>query len=1461
MGELLRSRIAQLVVDDGLLSARRGSGYLVSPNAVLTAAHVVRGAVSVLVRFNVDLDDEWVSSASVEFADSASELGVVILTNPAASAVGGVQFGRLGERAAVVPYEAVGFPRFKFRKEAPAGDAAGFTRYRDAAHLHGTIASLANWREGTLELVADPPDRDPDPDHSPWEGMSGAAVWCAGRIVGVVSEHHRSDGLNRLAATPFHTVYRQLGRERWQDLAELVGLPRDPTGLVDVEPPSLADSIGEGYLAQVENIAPSGLIGRDEELNVLTRFCAGEEPYQWWRADAWYGKTALASWVVLHPPAGVRVVSFFITGPLTSQSDHSAYDRELIQQLAVITGDTGLLDANLTDWDGQRFRLTKKAAAQMFAAGQRLLLVVDGLDEDRGAPPVGRTSIASLLPRRPPPGLRVLVTSRPNPGIPSDVPGDHPLRGCRVKELSPSGQAKNIKDMANAELEEHFNSGDPVRIDILGLITAAGGGLTISELAELLQLPRFAVENHVTGGFGRSLKLRAASTLDPPDTEPMLTFGHEALHEQAQVRLADQIPVYRARIDAWVGGYRTSGWPDESPWFAFRPYARLVTTTGGARLLAELATDRRRHDRMLQKTSGDASALEEITDAYELLINAPAPRDVADLILLAFEYHRVASRGAAIPPALPAVWVSLGNYPRALALSRSIIDDYEQSQALTALASALAAAGHNADAEDIARSITDDEQRAAALSALVTALAATGHFIDAERIACSITDDYWQARALAALAAALAGAGQSADSYRSAIDAEHCARSITEDYWQARALSAVATAFAAAGRSADAHRLAIDAEHIAPSIADESRRRWALAGVAAALAAAGQFAEAERVANTFTKDQQAWVLATVAAALAAAGQSVEAERIARSITDVEHQAQALTAVAAALAAAGQSADAHRLAIDAERIARSITDEEHQAQALTAVAAALAAAGQSADAHRLAIDAERIARSITDAGRQAVTLAAVVTAFAATGESAEAHRLAIDAGNCARSVNDEEYRRSWALDALATAGQSAEAERAARSITDDEQQAQTLTAVATALAAAGQTTDARRLAIDAEHCARSITDDEQEALALTAVVNALAAAGQTTHAEPVARSITDEEQRALALTAVATALAAAGHSAEAHRLAIDAERVARSITDDEQEALALTAVAAALAAAGQTADAERVARSITDDDQQTRALTAIAAALAAAGQTADAERVARSITDDDQRGWTLTSVATALAAAGQIDDAYRLAIDAERIARSITDDYQRGWTLTSVATALAAAGQTADAERVARSFTHRRERSRALSAVAATLAAAGQTDDAYRLAIDAERIARSLTKDDQRAWLLIAAAKAMATAGQIDDAHRLAIDAEHLARSFTDDYPKLAMATRLAAAGQTPEAEQLARSITDDYQQGQALSSVAAALAAAGQTVAAQRICVERLLEPNWAGIVHTLVSLSTGVDTGFAQRLNTGLVS
>ena len=197
-------RVAEVIVTPrGAGPDRRGSGYRITAEAVLTAAHVVHDATGVRVRFDADRSGEWVAEGQVAWSDPEVDVAVVAIT-PRPEDKGRVEpagFGRVAERDAVVECSAMGFPLFKLRDDpAPAGGGTP-PKYRDSVHAVGTIAVLSNRREGTLEVSVPAPERDPDPQRSPWGGMSGAAVWSAGRVIGLVAEHHRADGLGRLAAT------------------------------------------------------------------------------------------------------------------------------------------------------------------------------------------------------------------------------------------------------------------------------------------------------------------------------------------------------------------------------------------------------------------------------------------------------------------------------------------------------------------------------------------------------------------------------------------------------------------------------------------------------------------------------------------------------------------------------------------------------------------------------------------------------------------------------------------------------------------------------------------------------------------------------------------------------------------------------------------------------------------------------------------------------------------------------------------------------------------------------------------------------------------------------------------------------------------------------------------------------------------------------------------------------------
>jgi hypothetical protein len=306
--------------------------------------------------------------------------------------------------------------------------------------------------------------------------------------------------------------------------------------------------------------------------------------------------------------------------------------------------------------------------------------------------------------------------------------------------------------------------------------------------------------------------------------------------------------------------------------------------------------------------------------------------------------------------------------------------------------------------------------------------------------------------------------------------------------------------------------------------------------------------------------------------------------------------------------------------------------------------------------------------------------------------------------------------------------------------------------------------AGRFFADAERIARSITDEPTRASALSGIAATLAAtdpdraARLFADAERIARSITDEPTRASALSGIAATLAATDPD--------HAERIANSIRDEPSKAWPLRAVAKALAAADPDR-AERIANSIPSEFSKASALRDVAAALAATDPDR-AERIARSITNEFFKVWALSDVAKALAAADP-NRAARLFADAEGTARSITEPTSAS-ALRGVAEALAAT-EPDRAERIARSISWVSKAS-ALRGIAATLAAT----DPDR----AERIANSIGDESSKTSALSDIAKALA-ATDPDRADRLFADAERIAKSIRDESSKASALSDVAKA--------------------------------------------------------------------------------
>ncbi|MFD1364976.1 hypothetical protein [Actinoplanes sichuanensis] len=1118
-------------------------------------------------------------------------------------------------------------------------------------------------------------------------------------------------------------VARMLARECGLDEhtvdARVTLLLREPVA----PPPGPLLAAQSAYLEQVRRIAPPVLEGREQELAELAGFCL--EPsrglYVWWQAGPWAGKSALLSTFVLDPPETVRsrvqVVAFFITARLAGSDTRAAFVAAVTEQLGALTGqppptipDEGLREAWLLD-------LLAQAAGACTARGMRLVLLVDGLDEDRStAEGVHAHSIAGLLPGSPPAGLRVVVAGRPNPPVPDDVPDWHPLRDPGiVRRLSASAYARDLQRLGKAELKRLLKGRD-IEQDLLGLLTAARGGLSGPDLQELTGTGLLEIEDVLHTVAGRTFTRR--NTEWDPDTGPeVYLLGHEELQLAATGYLGQsRLAGYRTRLNAWADEYRVPtgsrpAWPTGTPDYLLRGYPRMLAATGDAARLVSLVTDPDRHDRMLDLSGGDAAALAEITTCQNLVLAAPDP-DLEAMLKLCIRRTNLIDRNTNIPIDLPAVWAALGQMPRAEALARSIIDPERQARALVAVVAAVAD--------------TDPDQAAT--------------------VADSIADPYWQAQAQVAMVAAVAGT----DAGR----AETLARSITEAGQRAQALAAVVTVVA----GTDAGR----AETLARSITEAGQRAQALAAVVTVVADTDP-GRAETLADSFTNpDERARALAAAAAVVADTDPG-RAETLAGSITNPDERARALAAVAAAVADTDPGR-AGPLAAHAETVARSIANPERQARALVAVAATLA----DTDPGR----AEIVARSIIDPDQRARAMLAVIAAVAGTDPGR--------AENLARSITSPDQRLQ-ALIALARAVAGTDPHRAetlADSTTSPYWQAQTLAAVARAVAGADPGR-AGLLAARAETVARSITDPERQARALVAVVAAIAgtdpgraatladsitearqrplalvavaaalAGTDPGRAESLARSITHPDQRARALIAVAAAIAGADPGR--------AETLADSITHPDQRAQALAAVVAAVAGAD-PGRAETLADSIPSPYWQAQTLAAVTAAVVGADPgragllAARAETVARSITDPHWQARALAAVAAAVAGTDP-SWAGLLAARAETVARSITNSSRQAHALAAVAAAVVGA-DPGRAATLADSITNPDQRTRALAAVAAAVAG---TDPgrAGLLAARAETVARSIPDSERQARALTAAAVAIAATGETDRAGRI-----------------------------------------------------------------------------------------------------------
>ena len=1453
-----------MIADLGPAGYRYGSGCVVAGKTVLTAAHVIVGAVAVTVRDASKRSyPAAVDAAFVGDPDGLGpDLALVQVDDLPGDGYPPLGLGRVVRDSAVpVVIErchAFGYPGFA---ECPVPVPS-----RDSVQAIGVIAALSKFAHGLLSMVVsiEPAALDPErarSGESPWSGMSGGPVVAEERLLGVVFEHSLAEGssaiivvpLTALEADPAHPLWGPGAPDPamwWQRLA--VGGPADLHPVPTPTPtPENAQIHTSAYLAQVARIAPAELLGRAEELDKLAEFCTtpDSESYLWLRAPAWAGKSALLSWFVLHPPPGVRVVSFFITARFASQDDRVAFADAVLEQALALRGQP--VPALLTESTRDAHMLTQlnEAAAICLARAERLVLVVDGLDEDRGA---DSHSIAALLPARPIAGMRVIVASRPNPPLPPDVREDHPLHdSATVRALAQSPHAALTKASTQHELKRLLadQSGDR---DLLGFVAAAGGGLTTRDLAELTARQAWQVEDRLRATAGRTFVTRAGTW----QNQETYVLGHEELQKDAVSLFGDEaLETYRQRLHEWADAYAKRGWPDNTPDFLLQGYFRLVQATGPLARMVGLVTDPARQARMLARSGAESAAAAELTITQDAIL-ATEPPDLAAMATVAVHRDVMVRRNRNIPADLPALWARLGAYTRAEALAQSINDPGQRAAALQSIAAVLSPPG-------------SDDAEPAHPPPPTTSPAPAG----APASVAADPDDLSKHDVEALISAARSIGGADATALLDAAEATaYTARDpdLRTNLWNHIAWARGSTA-------------SWDTSTPPSTSLAESYLGFAwlveLDGIVRRAAAMGDLNRAAEIARTVHRaDPSSKLLLTIVEHMVKAGYIGRAEQIALSFPDGQGQTDALKRLVELAVEAGAPVSAEHIALRLLtiegvptallQVARTAWDrgETRRAQALldraldaTPDPSSWPSTNDFLNAVRTMVEiggvekAASAATARTNGNIRRQALLTVAQAAYDQGEYANARTLA---AQVLRDAAAAPPGWRWISDWLAAPDWR---------VTQDWRGV--LGDAASLLVKLGEVEQARAVAL-------ALTDPRRLAGVLVRIVEAALEAGDLAAAEATSNLIVNPAARDELLPSFIRAYLRADNHAAAMTIAQrarDADLPTNLLIEAVQHALGEGALdtAAALAQAVREHDVlvalrMKVARAAVASDTPAQAQPFLEAA----------EIAARTVPDAAWRAAALTEAAWALLPGAYVDRIGMLTAAAEAAAGQIPDEEPRAAALVNIAAVVTAAGDPVRADRIFQEAAHTSSipcawaehlaaRARAAAdnghhhTARAQVSAVGSLTqwitepnnrvraEQARLAVaihvgdlsQAEDAARAIEHPDQQALALIDFTRALAAAGQAERAITvaLAIPTEDRQADALSEIARLA-----AARGELGLAERAARAITVRGGQPPALLSVAWNAARAGNLARAEQI-VASIADQEWRQLgLHTI---------------------
>lgn len=359
---------------------RQGSGYLLAPRLVLTAAHVVgeRDVARVITlggRGELRCSVIWTwEYEGVDIALLAADED--LLRPPAAALFRAVRWGTISSLAPIAGCQAIGFPQVQ---RNPDG-------HLDSEQLVGTFKPGTGLVDGRYALDSDHPAPAPRPDStSPWAGMSGAAVFAGDLLVGVVAADPHGWLHGRLTVTPVHKV---LEMPRFLGALDAAGCPA----------PAITSASGPvgGPHAEFELRYAEFLARRHSRLTIFGIDLSSRSRASW-PLDAAYVSLETTSPERTHED-GIPLP----TGPRPADQALAGHDRVLLRGVA------GSGKTTLVQW------LTVKAVADGSSGRIPFVLPLRTLIRRNALPMPTEFLSAVRAPITPPPGWaeRVLTAGR-----------------------------------------------------------------------------------------------------------------------------------------------------------------------------------------------------------------------------------------------------------------------------------------------------------------------------------------------------------------------------------------------------------------------------------------------------------------------------------------------------------------------------------------------------------------------------------------------------------------------------------------------------------------------------------------------------------------------------------------------------------------------------------------------------------------------------------------------------------------------------------------------------------------------------------------------------------------------------------------------------------------------------------------------------------------------------------------